>query len=143
MSPALRGALWMVATVALSASNIVCIRIAVEDVHPFVVAFFRNALALAMLLPWLLASRTFRLPVQALPLHVVRAVFGLAAMLLFFIAVHRTAMAEATALTQTAPLFATLGAVLILKESAGPRRWIGVVIGFAGALLIIDRKSVV
>ncbi|MSO93977.1 MAG: DMT family transporter [Rhodospirillales bacterium] len=137
MSPALQGALWMVATVAFSAANVVCIRIAVADVHPFVAAFFRNALALVMLLPWLLASGTFRLPVQALPLHAVRAGFGLTGMLLFFTAVHLTTMAETTALTQTAPLFGVLGAVVVLKERASLRRWAGVLVGFAGALLIL------
>ncbi len=127
----------MVATVALSAANILCIRVAIAEVHPFVAAFFRNALALALLLPWNLAAGNFKLPVQALPLHVLRAVFGIASMLLFFVAVHMTTMVKATSLGQLAPLFGVIGGVLILKESAGVRRWAGVLVGFSGALLIL------
>ncbi len=44
-------------------------------------------------------------------------------------------------ITQAVPLFVTLGAAIILKEHVGPRRWIAVIAGFLGVLLML-RPSV-
>lgn len=41
------------------------------------------------------------------------------------------------AITQANPLMVTAGAALFLKEKVGPRRWIAVVVGFAGVLLML------
>lgn len=41
------------------------------------------------------------------------------------------------AIIQAVPLFVTLGAALILKERVGPRRWIAVIIGFVGVMIIL------
>lgn len=41
------------------------------------------------------------------------------------------------ALMQAVPLFVTIGAVIVLKERVGPRRWIAVAIGFCGVLLML------
>ena len=41
------------------------------------------------------------------------------------------------AIIQAVPLFVTLGAALILKERVGPRRWIAVIIGFVGVVLVV------
>lgn len=41
------------------------------------------------------------------------------------------------AIIQAVPLFVTLGAALILKEKVGPRRWIAVIVGFIGVMLML------
>lgn len=41
------------------------------------------------------------------------------------------------AIIQAVPLFVTLGAAVILKEKVGPRRWIAVLIGFVGVMLML------
>src|SRR5205807_10401222 len=46
-------------------------------------------------------------------------------------------LATATAVNFTAPLFATMAAALILHEDVRLRRWIAVVIGFVGVLVIM------
>jgi drug/metabolite transporter (DMT)-like permease len=38
---------------------------------------------------------------------------------------------------QAVPLFVTLGAALILKEKVGPRRWIALIAGFFGVMLML------
>ncbi|NNF98550.1 MAG: DMT family transporter, partial [Desulfobacteraceae bacterium] len=54
-----------------------------------------------------------------------------------FWAYSRLPMADATALLFTAPLFVTALSPLLLKERVGRIRWVAVVVGFAGTLLII------
>jgi drug/metabolite transporter (DMT)-like permease len=59
-------------------------------------------------------------------------------MLGFFFALSLIPIAEATALNFTAPLFATLLAVIILKEQVGWRRWAALFVGFASTLVILQ-----
>lgn len=126
----------MIATVALAAAMTALIRYGAADMHPFQVAFFRAVFGLVFLVPWYAASGTWRLPMRLFPLHVARAVFTVACMLAFFWGVTLMPIAEATALSFTTPLMATLGAAIFLGERVG-RRWAGVGIGFVGALLIL------
>ena len=58
-------------------------------------------------------------------------------MLLLFIALSLLPLAEVTALSFTAPLFATVGAALLLREHVGARRWTATLVGFCGALVIL------
>ncbi|MGB7316619.1 MAG: DMT family transporter [Planktotalea sp.] len=46
-------------------------------------------------------------------------------------------LALVISITQAVPLFVTIGAALILKEQVGPRRWIAVLAGFCGVLLML------
>src|SRR3546814_16036201 len=58
-------------------------------------------------------------------------------MLMFFFSLSITPLATVAALSFTAPLFATLLAMLILPETVRLRRWTAILIGFAGALVIL------
>jgi drug/metabolite transporter (DMT)-like permease len=78
---------------------------------------------------------TFR--TRRLGLHFVRALLALTTVMFFFSAVSWMPLAEATALSFTAPFFTTLGAALVLGEVVGLRRWAAVAIGFAGAMIIL------
>ena len=66
-----------------------------------------------------------------------RAVTGLCAMLLWFLALSMMPMAEAVSLSFTAPLFATIGAALFLGEIVRARRWSATALGFLGVLVIV------
>jgi drug/metabolite transporter (DMT)-like permease len=70
-------------------------------------------------------------------LHVLRGVLHTAGMMLWFVALPITPLAEIIALGFTVPIFVTIGAALFLAEEVGLRRWIAVLIGTAGALIIV------
>jgi drug/metabolite transporter (DMT)-like permease len=46
-------------------------------------------------------------------------------------------LAEAAALSFSGPIFVAIGAMLFLGESVGPRRWLAVIVGFIGVLIIV------
>lgn len=69
--------------------------------------------------------------------HLLRSVLNLATMLTFYYALARLPVADAIAIGYAAPLFMTVLSVPLLREQVGPRRWIAVLIGFAGVLLIL------
>lgn len=100
------------------------------------IAFFRNAFGLLALLPFLLRSRASIRTTQ-LPRYVLRCAIGVASMLCGFWAIGHLPMAQAIALSYSAPLFVTIAAVIWLGEVVRRRRWTAVVLGFVGVLAIV------
>ena len=71
-------------------------------------------------------------------LHILRSALGIFAMGLNFWAMTLLPLAEATTISFTVPIFATLFAALFLREHVGFRRWLAVLIGFVGVLIVIQ-----
>ena len=109
-----------------------------DEVHPFATAFYRNVFGILFLLPWLLKNNFAVLKTKHLKLHTLRGLLNSGFMLGFFFALSLIPIAEATALNFTAPLFACLLAVIVLREFVGWRRWIALFIGFASTLIILQ-----
>ena len=70
-------------------------------------------------------------------LQVMRSMLMVGATLSFFTAVTYMPVAEASAIGMIAPLMVTALAIPMLGERVGARRWMAVVIGLIGALIII------
>ena len=70
-------------------------------------------------------------------LHFLRASLSVIAMYTGFTAVVNMPLAEVTAITFARILFTTILAIIFLKEIIGMRRWISIIIGFVGVLVII------
>ena len=141
LSAPLRGAFYMIGAGASFAIMIVIVRHVSAEQHPFEIAFFRNMFGLAFMLPWIVRTGWEGLRTKRFRLHLFRALIGLSAMLCFFTAISLIPVAEVTALTFTAPLFATIGAALVLGEKVRLRRWTATAIGFVGALVILRPGS--
>jgi drug/metabolite transporter (DMT)-like permease len=109
----------------------------VGQIHPFEVAFFRNVFGLLAVLPFALRGRAAALRTKRLKLHAVRGTMQVFAMLMFFYALSITPLAKVSAVSFTAPLFATLGAIIFLHERIRMRRIIALVLGFLGAMIIV------
>jgi drug/metabolite transporter (DMT)-like permease len=129
-------ALVLLSTLAFSAMH-ASIRQVSLGIHPFEVAFFRNVFGLVALAPFFFRYGLKPFKTKRLGLHFTRGVIQSVAMLGFFMALSMTPLAQVVALNFVAPLFASLGAVLFLGEAMRMRRWIALMVGFAGALVII------
>ena len=101
------------------------------------IAFFRNAFGLLALLPFLLRGGRAAIRTTQLPRYVLRCAIGVASMLCGFWAIGHLPMAQAIALSYSAPLFVTIAAVIWLGEVVRRRRWTAVVLGFIGVLVIV------
>ncbi|MCB1743893.1 MAG: DMT family transporter [Gammaproteobacteria bacterium] len=71
-------------------------------------------------------------------LQLIRSALMLFTNAMFFLAVRYMPLVDVTALLLAGPLFITVLSVPLLKESVGPRRWTGVLIGFVGALIVVQ-----
>ena len=119
----------------------VLIRIAAQAMHPFEVAFFRCLFGLFFILPWIVKGGPLLLRSRNRGFFLLRAGVGLVSMATWFYGITMVPLATATAVNFTAPLFATMAAVLILHEDVRLRRWSAVVIGFVGVLVIMRPGS--
>ena len=107
------------------------------ELHPFELAFFRNLFGLLVVIPWFMRYGLKPLKTKRLGLHALRAGINAMAMLMFFYAVSITPLADVAALSFTAPIFATVLAILILGEVVGFRRWCAILFGFCGTLVLL------
>lgn len=136
-SDTLKGMGWMLISTLCFAGMHVMIREASDELHPFVIVFWRNLFGILVLAPLFLRYGVAPLRTKRPGLLGARAAINLGAMLLYFYALAIAPLAQVTALGFTFPIFLALLAVPILGERIGPRRWVAILTGFAGALVII------
>ncbi len=105
--------------------------------HPFEVAFFRNFFGLLALSPFIIKAGSAAFKTSKLHLHAVRGMLQVGAMLMFFSGLAMSQLAKISAVSFTAPLFATIGAVIFLKEKLRFRRIAALILGFVGMLVIL------
>jgi drug/metabolite transporter (DMT)-like permease len=105
--------------------------------HLSEILFFRQAVGVPLVAaiiaagPGLATIRTGQLSA-----HIVRAVVGLTSMTCLFTAVTLLPLAESTTLQFTIPIFATILGALVLKEPTGWHRWLAVITGFVGVIIV-------
>lgn len=134
---AVAGVLLVVAAGASFTAMHTTIKFVAGTVHPFEVAFFRNLFGFAVLVPYLVSAGRAALYTRRPGLHAVRGAFNGVSMLCWFYALSLIPVADATALSLSGPLFVVFGAILFMGEPGSFRRWSGIALGFAGALVII------
>jgi len=134
---AARGISCVLASAFLAIVMQACVRHLSGQIHPFEIGFFRGLFGFLVVAPWLIRYGLAPFRTRRLPLHGVRAVLNVTAMMGYFTALSMTSLSTVTALTFTAPLFATVLAVALFSETVGLRRWIAIAVGFAGTLVVL------
>ncbi len=107
------------------------------DLHGFVITFWRNFWGLFFMLPWLYRQGLGELSWPRIRMFTLRSAISLASMLCGFTSLHYLTLANGTALSFTAPLFATIMAALVLGETVRRRRWSATIVGFIGVLIVL------
>ncbi|MCD6075922.1 MAG: family transporter, partial [Rhodospirillales bacterium] len=140
-----RGILFMLAsTVTFSIMSGIVRKLAgYGDVHAFEIAFFRNFFGFIMFMPVLMRVGIGPMKTDKLGLLGIRSICNGVSMCLFFLGLAYMPLVEVTALNFTIPLFVTVGAVLFLREKLGLARTLGLIVGFAGALIIVQPGAAV
>jgi drug/metabolite transporter (DMT)-like permease len=132
------GVVWTTIAMALFGALAAFARAAMNaGLHPFEVVFLRNLLATLMLSPLLFWRGTSLLRSSQLSLYGLRVLVSLFSMLAWFYALALIPIGEVTAISFLAPVFGTLGAILLLGERVRLRRWTAILVGFLGAMIIL------
>lgn len=136
-SPFVRSAFWAVLAAVSFAIMMTSVRYMDGRFDAFEIVFFRAIVGLFMVIPLVSRSGFGALKTDRMPLHIVRTLFALFAMATLYYALADIPIAQAVALTFLIPLFTTIAAGLVLRESVGVHRWTATLVGFAGAMVII------
>tara|TARA_B100000073_G_scaffold102412_1_gene81833 strand:- start:991 stop:1839 length:849 start_codon:yes stop_codon:yes gene_type:complete len=71
-------------------------------------------------------------------LHFLRCLSGLIALIAIFIALRNLPLATVVSISFAAPIFTTIFSIFLLSEKVGVFRWLAVIIGFVGILIITE-----
>ena len=71
-------------------------------------------------------------------LHALRCISGLIALVSIFIALRELPLATVVSISFAAPIFTTIFSIFLLSEKVGIFRWLAVVVGFIGILIITE-----
>jgi hypothetical protein len=113
-----------------------------EKFHVFEIVFFHNIVAFLFVLP-LVAKTGFvaSIKTKKLPLHILRAVLGVVSFSIYFYALTVIPLTQARAIALSSPLISSLFAIFFLKEKSNLHKWVAIIIGFLGSLLILRPES--
>lgn len=132
-------ALRLAAMLGLALMFVIVKLVAERGIHLAESLFWRQAFAVPFILIWALTHGGLAiLRTNRIAAHGRRAAMGLAGMALNFGGMILLPMAEATTISLSVPIFATIFAALLLGEPTGRARWSAVILGFVGVLVVVQ-----
>lgn len=108
-----------------------------EFYNPFYITFWRNLIAFLSISLFIIKYKSKIYKTQNVGLFFYRALITAVSITTWFYGLSKLELPYATALSFTAPIFTTIAAIIFLQERPGIRRWMGIIIGFIGMLIII------
>ncbi|MBK20340.1 MAG: EamA family transporter [Rhodospirillaceae bacterium] len=136
-SPPVQGAIWTIlASLCVVAFTSIGKYLMAEMSVP-IITFFRCVFGVLFILPWIVSVGLAGLATKRPVLMIARGFNTLVGLYCVFGAVALIPLADVIAIQYSKPIFASIAAVLILREVMYGARWNAILIGFIGMLLII------
>ena len=134
---AVRSGIWMSVSAIMYVGSIAIGRYLAPDIPVFEIAFLRNAFAILFMMPRLMRVGLGAMRTQRLGRHILRGAMSSTNVTLLFAAVSLIPIADMAAIGFLQPAISAAIAGLVLGEVVGRKRWLAILLGFAGALVII------
>ncbi len=142
MTPRIRGILLMMASMVLFTLLDAAAKHVVQTLPPPVAVFFRYAVATVLSLIVLQRAGGPQLFITGHPyLQIVRGLLLMVSTVMNFVAIMYLQLAQTAAIFFTIPLWVCALSVPLLGEHVGWKRWIAVIVGFFGVLVIMRPGS--
>lgn len=134
----LQAIIWLMFSILVFQGMIGSFKYLSPELSPFETGFWRNFLAIPIILPFVLYHHGFKLLAIKSPKLLVARAGGETGLSVFnFVAITVLPLAQTTALVLTYPIWTLIGAWLFLKEHVGPARWVSAAAGFIGMVIIV------
>ena len=149
ISKPLKGAAYMVgAGIAFAAINVITQTVTGDASYgglgfrPQSDAFWQYFIGLIVALPFIWRSGFGALKTDQPVLHIIRVVLSALGVQAFVMGLaHGVPIWQVIALVMTSPFFILIGATFFLGENVNADRWIAAVVGFAGAMIVLQPWS--
>lgn len=129
---------WMLlASTGFATNNAFVRHLVSTGLSPIEIAFFVNAFGVLALTPLFLHHGPAVLYTRQFGIHMLRAICFLVAMVLIYSALVTTPLALVAALGFTVPIITTILAIVFFREVVRMRRWVAILVGFAGTFVIL------
>ena len=133
-----RGVTSMIGAVALFALMDSGLKLLSPHYPPMQVAALRGLASLPLVFIWALVDGGIGQLIRVRwPLHLLRGVLAVVMLAAFAYALRQMPLAEAYAIFFIAPLLITALAVPLLREHVGWRRWVAIVLGLIGVIVVL------
>ncbi len=133
----LQAGIWMSISAVTYVVSIAIGRYIAPDIEVFQIAFLRNAFAVLFMMPWLMKVGIGAMRTNQIGRHILRGFMSSANVTLLFAAVALIPIADMSAINFLQPVIGAAIAGLVLGEVVSRARWIAIIAGFAGALIMI------
>ena len=143
-SPALKGAAYMIgAGIAFAAINVITQTVTgVMGFKPQSDAFWQYFIGLIVAMPFIWRNGLGAMKTDQPVLHIIRVVLSALGVQAFVMGLaHGVQIWQVIALVMTSPFFILIGATFFLGEDVHMDRWIAAVIGFVGAMIVLQPWS--
>ena len=137
-TPQTKAIILNISSIILFSIMVIFIRKASESLHILEVVFFRNLLALIVMLPIIKSIGLAAIKMKNTKLFFMRGFVGAIGMIAGFTCLTLIPLAQATAISFSQPLFITIGATIFLGEVIKARRIAAIIVGIIGMLIIVQ-----
>ena len=112
-----------------------------EGVPIATVVFVRFACSVLLVLPLLLSQKKETIGTKKVHFHGLNAVFRVVAIWSTYYAYSKLPMGLAASIGYTGPMIAIVLAMFLLREKVGWRKWVAVIIGYGGVLIMVQPEN--
>lgn len=137
LPPNMRGILWIMAAGVVLTVMSAIIKSLGTRIPVLEILFIRQVVMSAMLAPRILRNPVAAFATPNLKLHLLRVALSVVAMAAGFTAIVHLPLADAVAVSFSKSFFVTIFAMLILHEVVTRQRWIAVLMGFLGVVIMV------
>lgn len=136
-SPVISAVLWMAVALLSFTAMAVAVRELAGEMHAFQILFVRSAIGFAIIVVVLQATGWRQLGTRRLAVHGLRNVVHVIGQVLWIFGIQLLPLVTVFAIEFTTPLWAAVLAVLFLGERMNRGRWVALVSGICGILVIL------
>lgn len=131
------GVSYALATSLVASTAAAAAKFLATGLSPWLIVWVQYGLCTLLTLPWCLRGGVGNLATTRPGLHLVRSLGGWLGFTTYYLALPHIALADASVLRAAAPLWVPLVVFLWLRERIPARRWVALLSGFAGVLLVL------
>ena len=132
------GLAYILLSVFFASLMVILIKYLSDYMNIYSILFYRGFFGFILVLPFFLKLNPNILITKRIHVHFIRSVVNALALYFWFTSLTLSSLADVSAIGNSAPIFATLLAILFMKEKIFFSRITAIVFGFVGVIIILN-----